>query len=520
MGMTRRDFVMRMGAAGGYGAALASLQALGLLTPAATTATGRFDLPAGSGHGKRVLILGAGIAGLVSAWELGKAGYHCEVLEARERVGGRNWTIRRGTALEMIDGTKQQCAFDDGYYFNAGPARLPSTHTTMLGYCREFGVELEVEVNMSRSARLYDPDANGGNAVQMRQVAFDTRGRICELLGKSINKGALDGEFTAADKEAFVQFLRQYADLDPDLVYKGSSRAGYKIMPGAGEQAGVLADPLDLHTLMDPLFLLGQTFDEIFEMQATMFQPVGGMDHIPKAFEKRVGHRVRRGAEVIEIVNGADGVKVAYRHKGRVEWEKADYCICTLPLPVLAGVKANFSPDFAKAIANTPYDHANKVAWQSPRFWETGYNIYGGLGFARGETNLVWYPSGGFFRPTGILIGCYNFGDDARHFMERPLPERFSISRDAIEHLHPGHGHLLDRPITIAWNKVPYNLGPWVDWKEPNSADYKLLSEPDGRVYLAGEHLSHINGWQEGAALSAQRVLNLIAARATAGASV
>src|SRR5262249_14249228 len=105
MGMTRRDFVMRMGTAGGYGAALASMQALGLLTPMVATASGRFGLPAGSGHGKRVVILGAGIAGLVSAWELGKAGYDCVVLEARDRVGGRNWTLRRGTELEMIDGT-------------------------------------------------------------------------------------------------------------------------------------------------------------------------------------------------------------------------------------------------------------------------------------------------------------------------------------------------------------------------------------------------------------------------------
>lgn len=518
MGMTRRDFVMRMGAVGGYGAALASMQALGLLAPMTATASGRFGLPPGSGHGKRVVILGAGIAGLVSAWELGKAGYDCVVLEARDRVGGRNWTMRRGTELEMTDGTRQQCQFDEGFYFNAGPARLPSTHTTILGYCREFGVELEVEVNMSRSARLYDPDANGGNAVQMRQVAFDTRGRLCELLGKSVRKGALDAEMTGEDKQAFLEFLRNYADLDVDGLYKGSSRAGYKVMPGAGEQAGVLLDPLKLHEVMQPLYAFGQTFDEIFEMQATMFQPVGGMDHIPKAFEKRVGHVVRKGAEVIEIVNESGGVKVAYRSKGRVEWEKADYCICTLPLPVLAGVKANFSSDFARAIANTPYDHANKVAWQSPRFWETDFNIYGGLGFARGETNLVWYPSGGFFRPTGVLIGCYNFAEDAQHFMERPLPERFSISRDAIEHLHPGFSHLLERPITIAWNKVPHNLGPWVNWHEPNSPDYKRLSDPDGRVYLAGEHLSHINGWQEGAALSAQRVLNLIAGRAGATA--
>ena len=86
------------------------------------------------------MILGAGIAGMVAAWELQKSGYSCTLLEARDRSGGRNRTIRNGTRVEMTDGTTQTCGFEDGQYFNAGPARLPSQDVTMLGYCREFGV--------------------------------------------------------------------------------------------------------------------------------------------------------------------------------------------------------------------------------------------------------------------------------------------------------------------------------------------------------------------------------------------
>ena len=101
---TRRRFLSQIGQAGGFGAAYVMMQSLGLLAvPPATASTVR--LPENSGKGKSVVILGAGIAGLVAAWELIKAGYRCTVLEARNRAGGRNWTIRNGSRVEMTDGT-------------------------------------------------------------------------------------------------------------------------------------------------------------------------------------------------------------------------------------------------------------------------------------------------------------------------------------------------------------------------------------------------------------------------------
>ena len=72
----------------------------------------------------------ARIAGMVAAWELRKAGYLCTVLEARERAGRRNWTLRKGTRVVMFDGTTQTCNFADDLYFNAGPARLPPAAAT------------------------------------------------------------------------------------------------------------------------------------------------------------------------------------------------------------------------------------------------------------------------------------------------------------------------------------------------------------------------------------------------------
>jgi len=103
---TRRDFLTQVGRAGGFGATYLIMQSLGLL-PLQPSGASTVQLPKTSGRGKSVVILGAGIAGLVSAWELSKAGYNCVVLEARGRAGGRNWTIRKGTRVEMTDGTTQ-----------------------------------------------------------------------------------------------------------------------------------------------------------------------------------------------------------------------------------------------------------------------------------------------------------------------------------------------------------------------------------------------------------------------------
>src|SRR5207253_10896695 len=98
------------------------------------------------------------------------------------------------------DGRSRTSSFEDGSYFKAGPARLPSRHVTMLGYCRELGVQLEVEGNSSRSSLLQNDTFNGGKAVQQRQVVNDTRGHVAELLAQCIKRSALDEELTSDDK--------------------------------------------------------------------------------------------------------------------------------------------------------------------------------------------------------------------------------------------------------------------------------------------------------------------------------
>jgi monoamine oxidase len=515
MGLTRRDFLMRVGQAGGYRAAFTMMQSLGLM-PLAASAASTVALPTGSGKGTSVVILGGGIAGLASAYELSKLGYTCTLLEARERMGGRNWTVRGGTKIEFTNGFTQNCAFAEGLYQNIGPARLPSVHQTMLAYAKELGVPLEVEINTSRSAFLQAETLNGGKAVQNRQVAYDTRGHVAELLAKCIQRGALDQELSADDKEQMVEFLKAYGPLSADLFYKGSARAGYKVNPGAADAMGVPHDPLDMRALLSA-HLWNQLMEEDeIDWQATMFQPVGGMDQIPMGFKKKLGAVIRPRAEVIQIRQSETAVKVVYRDlsSGKNETVSADYCVCALPLTILKTMDTNFSPELKAAIAGCTYDHAYKIAWESRRFWEQESNIYGGLSFLRQPVDTVWYPSASMFSDTGVILGGYGI-ENGSEFGKLPSVEaKLAASRHSIELLHPGRSQELKNPVYMSWGQIPYNLGSWVGGAERDApAGYEVWTQPQGRIFLAGDHTSHIVGWQEGAALSAHRAVNMIGAK-------
>ena len=516
--LTRRGFLTRVGQAGGYGAAFATMNAFGLM-PQLARAAGQIDLAPGSGKGLRVVILGGGISGLVSAYELGKAGYQCTLLEARDRPGGRNWTVRNGTTVEFTDGTKQTAKYiGEGSYFNAGPARISSLHKTMHSYCRELGVQLEVFVNTNRNTLVASDRAWGGKPVEQRQVINDSRGWIAELLTKSTNQGALDRELTKDDRERLLILLRSFGDLR-DGQYKGSSRAGVSRLPGAGDITEQERPPLDLHSLLDSGLWGNLTQEESLEMQATMFQPVGGMDRIPYAFAKKLGNVLQLRCVVKEIRKTSNGIRVVYTQNGAEKNIAADYCICTLPVNQLKNVVNDFSPAVKQAIGDVRYNDSYKIAWESKRFWETEYNIYGGISWIQGgPINMIWFPSGGIHNETGVILSGYGLQSLPAFNALQSMDAKINASRAAVEKMFPGHGEGLRSPIYVVWEKIPYNEGAWVGSFGGTyyNGPYRAFQAPDDHIYFAGDYCSHLLTWQEGAALSAQRTVSMIGAHVRA----
>ena len=521
---TRRELLEWVGRAGGAAAVYETMVSLGMLrTPASAYAA----LPpqARRGGGKAVLVLGAGIAGLTAAYELLKAEYQVEILEAGERIGGRSYTVRRNDVIEQLGFAPQACRFDAGLYLNAGPGRIPYHHQALIGYCRDFGVELEPYVMEDRAALFQTDEAFAAKPVRNRQVANDTRGYVAELLAKAINKQALDEELSAGDRKELLDLLAVFGDVDPEDQYKysGSSRSGYRVQPAVVEP-GEIEPPLPLPALLKSRFWDHRFYQpEDYEWQATLFQPIGGMDQVVTAFARKVGaERITRGVEVVKVETGDSGVLVSFLRRGKgaePEIKKADYCVSTIPLPLLGKVIENptFSPDFKSAVAAARFEAAAKVGWQAEqRFWESPQEqIYGGISWTDHPITQFWYPSSGYFTTKGVLTGAYNYGETARKFGLLPLDQRLMLATQGAERLHPDFLKYVktELGLSIAWQQVPYQRGGWADWdwnKPEQAAAYNRLLSPDRRFFVCGDQVSYLSGWQEGAILSAHHVVRQI----------
>jgi monoamine oxidase len=515
--ISRRTLFELIGRLGGAATAYSALNIAGLLATPTAYAAPPMLKPA-SGNGKRVAILGAGIAGLTAAYCLNKAGYQCTILEARARSGGRVWTIRGGDQITETDSTQHVAwqAHRD-IYLNAGAARISSHHQGILGYCRELGVPLEPFVNDNRAALIQFDSQFGGKPQTARRLHADLRGAIAALAAKS-----------APADEAVQTVLRIFGDLRRDMTYAGSARAGFAAeddVPGAANQRGHLQSPLPLDEIAGPASIrmaLALCFAESWHQSPTMLQPVGGMDMIVRAFDRAVGGMIRHNEEVVQIERVGDGARIVSldRSSGRRSALDADFVICTIPLSVLEHIPADFSPAvrYAISVGARMYFPAVKVAFEAPRrWWEVDQQLYGGISWTGRDITQIWYPSHGFHGEKGVLVGAYIWSHDpARRFTAMTPAERHAAAIDDGERLHPGYERLVGPAASVAWAKIPYSLGAWIEWETQSGArqsEYPTLLAGDGPFYFAGEHMSYVTAWQEGAVQSAHYTVSQIAER-------
>ncbi len=504
---TRRQLLTMIGKAGG---AAALYQAMTVLGHAAESQFRGPPQLTGARPGARVLVLGAGLAGMLAAYELTKAGYAVQILEFQDRTGGRNYTVRGGDTITEL-GSTQKVQFAPGNYLNPGPWRLPYHHRTVLHYCQELGVELEHFAQLNHNAMVHSKDAYGGKPQRYRDLYVDYKGHVAELLAKALNAGALDTAVTVEDKARLLEAMREWGVLDKAMTYS------------KGLKVGTLRDTLQTKVWETIGFYADHT------MQTTMFQPKGGMDHIGKAFAAKVAHLVRLNTRVTRIAQDHAGVTVNWTdtQTGAAGQSSADWLVCTIPATVLGQIDVQVSDAKKAAIRALPYGNSVKIGLEMKRrFWETDYAIYGGHSFTDQPIGLISYPSGNWFgKGPAVLLGAYPFGTGDNPFslggymLSAMSPEkRLAAALEQGSVFHPAQykAEFLSG-ASVAWSRMPWILGCCAAWTEDSrAAHYQNLVSLDGRVVLAGEHCSYYGCWQEGALLSSLDAITRLHQRASA----
>ncbi len=331
-------------------------------------------LSTGQLKGKEVIVIGSGVGGLTTAYEIlaQESGAKVTVLEALNRTGGRCLSLRTGDVLtedadsklfNSTPGESQVVRFkrpvgDSEPYLNAGPGRIPSSHKRLLHYLKKFSVDVEVYVMNSESNLVQKDDSFGGDAMVYRRLDHNTRGWLAQMVyGKAEELlSNPDMKIKKDDLKKRVEELQSlmisFGELDVDGKYEvsagsvgfenGKTRAGYMVLPGVA--AGIVADVLSFDNLLESKFWEGTKFYQPsdFLWQPTLFQPVGGMDQVQHSFAQQVaalGGDIHLNSPVkkIDWCEDSKKFKVSVSQVGTedlIEYE-ADYCICNLAMPFL-----------------------------------------------------------------------------------------------------------------------------------------------------------------------------------------
>jgi monoamine oxidase len=505
--LSRRGFLHMVGAVGGSAAVYNVALGLGLIPEVHPVE--RPDIaPVPKGQKRTVVILGAGIAGLTCAYELSRKGYDVQVLEASHRAGGRNMTVRNGDLIDEA-GNPQICNFDadPDLYFNCGPARIPQQHHTLLGYCRELGVQLAPFINDNRNAWVQDDAIFGGKPLRNREYVTDTRGFIAELMVKSLTPASLGAAFTRADYDKLLEFLRQFGELDDRFRYRGSARAG--LVSHDYTRPDETKKPLEFRELLQSGFMYLANFGEADDQSAMMMEPVGGMDRVVAGFMAKVGKLVQLKSPVQSVRVKDKRVEVVYRSKGETHTIEADYCLNNIPLQLLAGIEHNFPREYSDGFHSIPRGKLFKIGFQmKERFWEKEA-IYGGISWTMQDIQQIWYPAHGIHREKGVVLGAYTFGDDVgEKFARLPHAARLELAIQQGEKIHPGYRDYVEHGVSVAWCRMNHMLGCAPNWTDSLRANwFKKLQAPFGNHYVIGDQVSYHPGWQEGAMHSAFHAL-------------
>lgn len=508
--MTRRQWISMIGAIAGAGASYQAMAQLGMNAPSPMVSR-ISGAPTRARAGASVLVLGGGVAGMSAAIELSRIGYKVTLLEHNKRPGGRCWSIRGGDVINELGGATQTCEFDKGFYLNPGPWRIPYDHRNLLSYIHELGVPLETQVQTSHNTLLHSQRMFDGRPVRVGTVGDAFSSSVAELLAKATKQGALDQLVTKEDQEKLLEAMRSWGQLDADYTYRGGRR-DERLLP---------AKPITREQLLQSGFWSQMQLND--DTHDILMQPVGGMDRVAYALYGAARDMVRLNSRVTAIRQDAKKVSVTFVDADTGENQQtltADWCVCAMPLTVLSQMEVQVGPKMLAGIKGVPYSPAIKIGLQMKRrFWEEDDRIYGGITYTDLPIRQISYPSADMgTKGKGVLLGAYVIGGAAAYeFTSLPPAERVKWAVKFGAQIHPQYEKEFENGVAVGWHRQPWIMGCSAAWgNELRARHYENLREIDGRIVFAGDHLSNLVAWQEGALTSSLDAISRLHQRALA----
>ncbi|MCK1798028.1 FAD-dependent oxidoreductase [Streptomyces sp. XM4193] len=463
---------------------------------------------------KRVTVLGAGVAGLVAAYELERLGHQVEVIEGSHDIGGRVHTHRfshrgrNGPAAEL------------------GAMRIPAGHRLTMHYIAELGLQNQVREfrTIFSDDSAYLPSSDGYLRVRdahkplieefaagLPRRDYDERTLLFGAwLDASIRAIAPRQFYAELRHEIGVELLNliDHIDLKPYL----SGAAGNRI-----DLHSFFSDHPQVRSFCPPR--LERFLDDVLDETSTTIVRLGsGMDALPRRLASRIRGNVMTGQEVVGIDVREDGVDLRIRRGIRTVVRKCDYVVCTIPFSVLKGMRlTGFDQEKLDIVNGTKYWPGTKIAFHCREpFWEKD-GITGGASFTGGHVRQTYYPpvesdpEGG-----AVLLASYTLGPDADALSELSDTERDALIVKELSVMHPE----LRRPGMVlaisgrAWGTHRWSRGAaTVRWRQEASlreAEQREAARPQRGLFFAGEHCSSKPAWIEGAIESAIDVAHQI----------
>jgi monoamine oxidase len=454
---------------------------------------------ASGGPRQRVLILGAGVAGLSAAYELRQLGHEVIVLEAQLRPGGRVLTIRD--------------PFADGLYGEAGAGRIPGHHDLTHRYIERFGLELEP---------FAPDDLDTIDFIRGHRVRHPARGEVAlQSYGLKLTDEELRLGFSGMSEKTMRPLVSELGDVNA-AGWPGAALKKYDDVSTneLRRRFGYSKDFIELSSLGwgNSSHHPGSALWNLRGMatgggmgSGPLMRIKGGMDLLPKAFARELANEIHYGCEVVRIEQDAREVRLRYKRRGAFETASGDRLVVTLPFTVLRHLEVAPAFSLAKtaAIREMVYAPITRVLLQVRRgsWLEEGMS-----GYARTDLPCeIWQPSFNRPGPRALLV-VYVKSDEAEHLVSMSDAARVDEIARHVAQVFPGIERFIENGVSKSWDADPWARGAYATFATGQVTRFlPHLATAEGRVHFAGDHTSPWFGWMQGSFHSGNRVAREIA---------